>query len=40
VHNASDVREVEVQKYKKAEPLVPCPSHLEVGIAAEKFQQN
>jgi hypothetical protein len=33
VHNVSDVRQVEVHV---AEPLVPGPSHLEVGIVVAK----
>jgi hypothetical protein len=33
VHNVSDVRQIEVHT---AEPLVPGPSRLEVGIAIAK----
>jgi hypothetical protein len=36
VHNASDVRQIEVHT---AEPLVPGPSHLEVKIAIEKLKK-
>jgi hypothetical protein len=36
VHNASDVRQIEVHM---AEPLVPGPSRLEVEIAIAKFKK-
>jgi hypothetical protein len=36
VHNASDVRQIEVHT---AEPLVPGPSHLEVEIAIAKLKK-
>jgi hypothetical protein len=36
VHNVSDVRQIEVHT---AEPLVPCPSHLEVEIAIAKLKK-
>jgi hypothetical protein len=36
VHNVSDVRQIEVHK---AEPLVPGPSRLEVGIAIVKLKK-
>jgi hypothetical protein len=36
VHNASDVRQLEVHT---AEPLVPGPSHLEVEVAIAKFKK-
>jgi hypothetical protein len=36
VRNVSDVRQIEVQR---AEPLVPGPSHLGVGIAIAKLKK-
>jgi hypothetical protein len=37
VHNVSDVRQIEVHM---AEPLVPCPSHLEVENAIAKLKKH
>jgi hypothetical protein len=37
VHNVSDVGQIEVHMI---EPLVPCPSHLEVEIAIAMLKKN
>jgi hypothetical protein len=37
MHNISDVRQIEVHT---AEPLVPCPSRLEVEIAIAKLKKH
>jgi hypothetical protein len=36
VHNISAVRQIEIHT---AEPLVPCPSHLEIQISVAKLKE-